>query len=103
MSHPTRRVFAIQLVAAAGASLAASHATAQARKLTEAEPDAVALGYREETRNVDSKKFPRHSPNQTCTNCTIWKGKGADGGTCHLFGSRLLSGNGWCSQWVAKG
>jgi hypothetical protein len=102
MTATTRRVFVLHL-AATGAALAAGQASAQARKLTESEPDAVALGYREDTRSVDSKKFTRHNPSQNCTNCMIWKGKGSDGGTCHLFGSRLLSGNGWCSQWAPKG
>jgi High potential iron-sulfur protein len=102
MTSNTRRVFMLQ-VASAGTALAASPAWAQGKKLEENEPQAMALGYKDDTRTVDAKKFPKHSSSQTCTNCTIWRGKGADGGHCHLFGNRVLSGNGWCSQWVAKG
>jgi High potential iron-sulfur protein len=96
-----RRVFMLQVVTA-GATLAAAPAMAQSRKLEEAEPQAMALGYKDESRMVDAKRFPKHNPAQTCANCTIWIGKDANGGKCHVFGNRLLSGNGWCSQWVAK-
>jgi hypothetical protein len=97
-----RRVFMMQ-VATAGTAMVAGSAWAQGKKLEENEPQAMALGYRDDTRTVDVKKFAKHNVNQNCTNCTIWRGKGADGGHCHLFGNRLLSGTGWCSQWVAKG
>jgi hypothetical protein len=102
MTPKNRRVFALHLAASA-AALVAGTASAQAKRLAESDPQAVALGYREDSRNVDAKKFPRHAPTQNCTNCTIWISKGAEGGNCHLYGSRLLSGTGWCSQWVAKG
>lgn len=101
MTSSNRRVFMIHCVAASSA-LAALPAQASERKLLETDPQAVALGYRDDTKNVDAKKYPKHSPSQTCTGCLIWKGVTADGGTCHVFAKRLLSGAGWCSQYSAK-
>jgi hypothetical protein len=102
MSHTPRRVFMMQVVAAS-TTLIAGSAFAQAKKLVETDPDAVALGYKEDSANVDGKKFPKHQPSQNCTNCMIWRNKGADAGSCSVFGNRSLSGKGWCSQWVKKG
>lgn len=102
MNPTNRRTFMMQ-VAVSGTALAACRAEAEVKKLTETEPQALALGYREDTKTVDAGKYPKHAATQTCKNCMIFKGTGADGGSCHLFGSRILSGNGWCSQWAAKG
>jgi hypothetical protein len=102
MTSNPRRIFMLQ-AATASTTLMAGATWAQGKKLEENEPQAIALGYKEDSRTVDSKRFPKHNPSQTCTNCTIWRGKGGDAGQCHLFSNRLLSGKGWCSQWVTKG
>ena len=108
MNSINRRVFIVQ-VAVSGAALAATRIRANAKKLTNAEPQAMALGYREVSKTVDGGKQPNHSATQTCKNCKnckncmILKGTGPEGGTCHLFNARLLAGNGWCSHWGAKG
>jgi High potential iron-sulfur protein len=101
MSQNNRRVFMMQ-IAAASTAMVTGTARAEAKKLEESEPQAIALGYKDDSRNVDAKRFPKHAASQSCANCTIWIGKEGTGGKCHVFGSRLLSGTGWCSQWVGK-
>lgn len=104
MKFTTRRTFMIQ-AAAAGSALAASRAAlAQAGPaLAETDPQAVALGYKEDTTKVDAKKFPRHEAAQKCTNCQLFVGKETDAaGGCPLFGVKQVKGKGWCSAWAKK-
>lgn len=88
---------------AAGSSvLAATAARAQA-KLDEKDPQAVALGYVADTTKADTKKFPKHSNDQKCSNCQLFQGKPADAtGGCPLFPGKVVAGPGWCSAWVKK-
>lgn len=98
----TRRVFILQL-AAGSTALAASQAMAQA-KLDEKDPQAAALGYAADTTKVDAKKFPKHSKDQTCSNCQVYTGKPKEAtGPCPIFAGKVVSANGWCSAWVKKG
>jgi hypothetical protein len=88
---------------AAGAStLAASAARAQA-KLDEKDPQAVALGYVADTTKADTKKFPKHSSDQKCSNCQLFQGKAGDAtGGCPLFPGKVVAAPGWCSAWAKK-
>ena len=101
MNLTNRRVFMMTL--AAGSSvLAATAARAQA-KLAEKDPQAVALGYVADTTKADTKKFPKHSNDQKCSNCQLFQGKPADAtGGCPLFPGKMVAGPGWCSAWVKK-
>ncbi|MDO9075240.1 MAG: high-potential iron-sulfur protein [Rubrivivax sp.] len=102
MSQSTRRTFLMQ-VAVAGTALAASQAQAQAAKLDEKDPQAVALGYVADTKKADTKKFPKHSNDQKCSNCALYQGKPTDAwGGCPLFGAKQVAGPGWCSAWAKK-
>ncbi len=102
MSISTRRVFILQ-VAACGTALSAGSAYAQA-KVDEKDAQAVALGYVADTAKADSKKFPKHSKDQKCNNCALYQGKAADAaGGCPLFGTKQVTGIGWCSAWAKKG
>lgn len=102
MSQSNRRVFLMQ-VAAAGSVLAASRAQAQAARVDEKDPQAVALGYVADSAKADAKKFPKHSKDQKCNNCALYQGKAADPwGGCPLFGTKQVAGAGWCSAWAKK-
>ena len=102
MSATNRRVFLMQ-VAACGSVLAASSAQAQAAKVDEKDPQAVALGYVADTSKADKKKFPKHAADQKCNNCALYQGKPADAaGGCPLFGTKQVAGAGWCSAWAKK-
>jgi hypothetical protein len=97
-----RRTFMLQ-VAASGSLLAAGAANAQAARLDEKDPQAVALGYAHDTTKVDRAKFPRHTADQKCTNCALFQGKATDAwGGCPLFGAKQVAGPGWCSAWAKK-
>ena len=102
MSNSNRRVFLMQ-VAAAGSVLAASQARAQAVKVDEKDPQAVALGYVADTAKADAKKYPKHANDQKCANCALFQGKATDAfGGCPLFGTKQVAAGGWCSAWAKK-
>ena len=101
MNLTNRRVFMMTLAAGTSA-LAATAALAQA-KLDEKDPQAVALGYVADTTKADTKKFPKHSNDQKCSNCQLFQGKATDAtGGCPLFAGKVVAGPGWCSAWVKK-
>ncbi len=97
-----RRVFLVQ--AAACTAAIASGASAQtAAMLDEADPQAVALGYKSDTTKVDAKKFPKHTAEQKCNGCQLYGGKATDAAApCAIFGGKRVAANGWCSAWVKK-
>ncbi len=102
MSVCNRRTFIIT-VAASCAALGATQAAAQAAALTEADPQATALGYKADTTKVDAKKYPNHVNAQTCATCQLYTGKPADAsGPCPIFGGKMVASKGWCSAWVKK-
>ncbi len=102
MSNTNRRVFLMQ-VAAAGSAIVATGAQAQAAKVDEKDPQAVALGYVADTNKADQKKFPKHTKDQKCNNCALFQGKAADAfAGCPLFGVKHVAGGGWCSAWAKK-
>ena len=103
MSHSNRRSFVMTLVAGSG-MLAASRAPAQAAPaLSEADPQAAALGYKADTTKVDKAKYPQHTAAQMCNGCSLYQGKAADAmAPCTLFPGKQVAGKGWCSAWVKK-
>lgn len=72
-------------------------------KLTEDDPVAMALGYKEDTTKVDSAKYPQHKPEQVCDNCALYTGKpGQPTGPCTVFQNKLVTAKGWCATWALK-
>ena len=67
--------------------------------VTEANPTAAALGYKE-----DATKAPKRTDAQaTCATCSLYTGKaGAADGPCSLFGGNLVKAKGWCTAWAKK-
>jgi hypothetical protein len=101
-THGSRRVFILQLAAAGGGAFALG-AQAQAAKVDEKDPQAVALGYLSDTTKVDAKKYPKHAKDQKCGGCQLYSGKAADAsGPCSIFPGKHVAANGWCSAWVKK-
>jgi uncharacterized GH25 family protein len=98
----TRRTFLMTV--AAGTAAFAHQVQAQAARLDEKDPQAVALGYVHDASKVDTKKFPKYATGQVCTNCALYQGKATDPwGGCPLFGAKQVAGKGWCSAWAKKG
>ena len=104
MKQHSRRTFMLRAVSA-GVAVATSSAYAQTAgvKLDEADPQAVALGYKQDTTKVDGKKYPNHAASQDCSNCQLYQGKAKDPtGPCTLFAGKQVAAAGWCSAWNKK-
>ena len=104
MHNSNRRTFMLKVVAT-GSMLAAvrAHGQAAGPKLAESDPQAIALGYKEDTTKVDGKKFPKHEVSQTCVTCQLFQGKPTDpAGGCPLFAGKQVAAHGWCSAWAKK-
>lgn len=98
-----RRVFMMVVVAAGAGTSLATGALAQAKMLDEKDPQAAALGYVADGAKADKKKYPKHTADQVCHNCTLFQGKPSDAaGGCALFAGKQVAGKGWCSAWVKK-
>ena len=99
MTPTNRRFFIFQVAGAATAlSVSAAHAQSGGPKLAETDPQAVALGYKE-----DTKKFPNHAASQNCANCQLFQGKPKEAtGGCPLFAGKQVAAAGWCSAWNKK-
>ena len=101
-SSPNRRVFMMQMATAAGATLVAQQASAQAM-VAENDPQAAGVGYKADATKVDKAKFPKYAAGQTCANCALYQGKaGAASGGCGLFPGKQVAAKGWCSAWAKK-
>lgn len=97
----SRRQF-LMLGVGIGSSLVVSGAAFAdtANALSETDPAAQALGYKEDASKVDKAKFPSYAPGQTCANCSLYQGKATDAyGGCTLFGTKQVAGRGWCSSY----
>ena len=76
---------------------------AEAGQLDEADPAAAALGYRNDTTQVDSAKYPQHEPTQVCADCRYFQAKtGSDWGPCTIFGGKAVHAKGWCAAYAVK-
>jgi hypothetical protein len=102
MSSVNRRTFFLQVVAA-GSLCVGVRGMAQPAKVAESDPQAAALGYKNDTKTVDKQKFPKHDDSQMCSNCQLFQGKPQDEwGGCALFAGKQVAGPGWCSAWIKK-
>jgi hypothetical protein len=99
--QPSRRQFMIYTTAGLASMTMASQAQAQAM-LGEAEPTAVALGYKADAKTVEKAKFPKFADGQLCSNCQLYASKSADAGTCTIFPGKLVAGPGWCNAYIKK-
>ena len=73
-----------------------------AEKVDESDPSAAALGYKYDTADVNSAKFPQHSTDQMCKNCTLYQHVDGEWGNCGIFPGKQVNVKGWCSAWVKK-
>lgn len=101
---PTRRAVITRVVCVSACALAAVPlARAAPARVDEADETAVALGYKHDTTKVDQQRYPKHSPSQTCANCSFFQGAATDAwGGCAMFGRKHIAAAGWCNAWVKK-
>ena len=100
----TTRRSLIQIFPLAGAlALGASAAFADAPKLDEKDPQAVALGYVADATRANKAKFPKYAAGQVCGGCQLYQGKPTDAsGPCAIFAGKQVSSKGWCSAYTKK-
>jgi hypothetical protein len=86
------------------ATLATGRSVAQSSpKLEDNDPQAIALGYKQDTTKVDNAKYPKHAAAQNCSGCALYQGKPKDAtGPCPLFAGKAVTATGWCSAWAKK-
>jgi hypothetical protein len=99
MVQNKRRVFMMQV--AAGASvLALGHQQARAaEKLSANDAYAKSMGFVLNTKDVDQKRWKRHTVEQQCSKCQLWDGKPTDAyAACSFFGDRHTPAAGWCKN-----
>jgi hypothetical protein len=96
-----RSISGAAVAALAGVPLSLSGAT---QKVDPKDPQAVSLGYTEDTSKVDKNKFPKHDVSQRCNNCQFYAAAQESGGyaPCTIFGNKAVSAKGWCSAWAKK-
>jgi hypothetical protein len=101
-----RSLSTIAVASAAGIPLSAftQAQKTQAQKLDEKDPQAISLGYKDDTTQVDKAKYPKHDPSQTCSNCQFYQQEKASGqlAPCTIFGGKLVAAKGWCSAYVKR-
>ncbi len=103
--QPRRRIFLLNVASAATALGVMRFAQSAAiDQVSEADPQAQALGYKTDATKVDKSKFPKFATGQACSSCQLYQGKAGDAtGPCSLFQNNLVAAAGWCSAWVKKG
>lgn len=99
--------------AAAPENVAAESAPAQpesaaADLVSESDPTATALNFKQNAADVPAELQQEKNgvafANQRCSNCMFYKAaEGADAGVCQLLPSGKVKAGGWCSSWTAQG
>lgn len=97
-----RRIFLMTLAASGAALATIAHAQTPAL-VDEKSPQAAALGYVADAKQVDVKKYPMYATGQNCASCALYQGKAGDkAGACPLFAGKQVAAAGWCSAWAKK-
>jgi hypothetical protein len=93
----------LSLAAGAAALTPGGAGAADAPRLDVKDPAAIALGYVENTAQVDLKKYPDYAPGSNCENCLQLQGTaGNNYRPCTLFPGKLVSVSGWCKSWTPE-
>ncbi|OLL33626.1 High potential iron-sulfur protein [Burkholderia sp. SRS-W-2-2016] len=99
----SRRTFLITSIGVASTLALSRQAFADAPKVSESDPTAQALGYREDASKVDKAKFAKFAAGQDCGNCSFFQGKAGDAyGGCPMFAGKQVAAKGWCSAYNKK-
>ena len=93
------KLTAIGLAAAPFANALLSGTARAADLISEADPQASALGYKADA----TKAEKRTDATAHCANCGLYTGKAGDAsGPCAIFQGKLVAANGWCTAWAKK-
>ena len=97
-----RRTFVIHSLVGSAALAIAGVGRAEAPKVLETDPNAVALGYKDDATKADKAKFPKYAAGQHCGNCQLYQGPAVGLGACPLFAGKAVPATAWCSAYVKK-
>lgn len=77
---------------------------AAVKKIDPKDPQAVALGYVDDTTKVDKKKYPKHDNSQQCNNCQFYvKAQEEENiAPCTILANKGVAAKGWCSAWAKR-
>jgi len=91
-------LFLLKVLAAA--TLARTDLAARAAdRLDPADPYARSLDFRLHTEEVDTAKYPKHTPEQRCQTCRLWDGGDKDLGSCSYFDGAVTPRTAWCRSY----
>ncbi|HEY8100843.1 MAG TPA: high-potential iron-sulfur protein [Burkholderiaceae bacterium] len=101
-----RRIVIRSITTAAAVSVAGIplKLLAAIQKLDPKDPQAVSLGYTDNTTTADQNKYPKHDATQKCSGCQFYQTAQQSGNIapCTIFGGKGVSANGWCSAYMKK-
>ncbi len=74
--------------------------------VSEADPVATAIGYKQNAKEIDFKKYPQRkkpeAKSQACATCALYTPENASWGKCQMLTSGLVNHKGWCGSWSKK-
>jgi High potential iron-sulfur protein len=98
--QPSRRSFLVFSLGVSSSLALSRLSVADGSMLSETDPAAQSLGYRQDAKTVDKARFANYAAGQECSNCSLYQGKsGEPSGSCVLFGSKQVALHGWCSSY----
>lgn len=103
-----RSFFKIGILFAGAVGFGRKLVAAAKTKLSESDPTAQALGYKNDASKADVAKFPTAKnavkEGHVCKNCTFYKAdpKEKGWGDCTLFAKNLVAEGGWCMSFAKK-
>lgn len=103
MKSSRRTFLATGIGLASSLALTRQAIAADAPKLDESDPTAIALGYKHDATLVDKSKQAKYVAGEDCGNCQLFQGKAGDEwGPCPIFGGKQVARKGWCSAYTKK-
>ncbi|HEY3599507.1 MAG TPA: high-potential iron-sulfur protein [Paraburkholderia sp.] len=99
----SRRTFLITSIGVASTLALSREAFADAPKVSESDPTAQALGYKQDATKVDKTRNAKYVAGEECDNCSFFQGKPTDAwAPCAMFAGKQVAGKGWCSAYNKK-
>ena len=104
--HQNRRIVikAVSIAGVAGITGVPLMLFAAVKKIDPKDPQAVSLGYVDDTAKADSKKYPSHQNSQVCSNCQFYQTAQEENkvAPCMILSNKGVAAGGWCSAWAKK-
>jgi hypothetical protein len=96
----SRRSFLVFSLGAGSSLVLPRLSLAEGSMVSETDPAAQNLGYKQDATTVDKHRFPTYAAGQECGNCSLYQGNaGEAAGSCALFGPRQVALHGWCRSY----